>query len=142
MAKAKTHPAGAPKVTIKAKVSVPDFQFSENESAYYVRFEGTMVRAAERDASVPTNVARGAQAPMAPPWKARVIDLETGELVSALIPTMLRNVLEEAYPGDGYVGREFQVVMHAPKGKARYRTCDVDEIDFETGGETEVGSAE
>lgn len=138
MAKSKTIKSGRPNITVKAKVSVPDFQFSENESEYYVRFEGPIVRGADRDPSVASNVPRGGQAPMAPPWKARVTDLEADELVSALIPTMVRTQLDEAYPGEGYIGREFRVVMHAPRGKARYRTCDIDEIDFETGGETEV----
>lgn len=123
-------------------VSVPDFQF-ENEDTEYVKIMTAFVQAKAREEDHPEAASRGRvdNRPRTPPIKARLVVLETGELVSAIIPAMLRNQLEEAYPGEAYVGRCFEVTMHAQAKGKQYRTCDVYEIDPETGGETEVGAS-
>ena len=135
-----TTPTGL-KFTVKEQVSVPDFQFEDNESEYFIRPIGPIFRAAERE-DAPRPASSG-PAPMGAPWKCRIIDLEDMQTKSALIPAMVRNHLSEAYPGDGYMNRDFKVVMHAANArlKKKYRTCDIAEIDLETGGESEVPEA-
>lgn len=132
--------AGAGKFKRLEAVSVPDFQF-ENDETEYVKFmtEFVQAKARENDQQPGQRGGRVEAAPRTPPTKGRLVVLETGELVSAIIPAMLRNQLEEAYPDATYVGRCFEVTMYAPARGKQYKTCDVFEIDPETGGETEVG---
>lgn len=121
------------KYSIKSKVSLPDFTFAENEREYIFQPEAAIIRP---DPTIDTDDTR--RDGMGQPHKMRMVNLETGELVSALVPSLLAKQLIEAYPADRYVGRCFVVVMHAPKRPKRYRTCEVSEIDLETTGESEV----
>lgn len=124
-------------------VSVPDFQF-ENEETEYVKIMTEFVQAKAREDDHPDGARAGRvdNRPRTPPTKARLTVLETGELVSAIIPAMVRNQIEEAYPGGSYVGRSFEITVHAPARGKQYKTADIFEIDPETGGETEVATAE
>jgi len=63
---------------------------------------------------------------------ADVINLETGETVQIICPTVLRQTLNEHYPNDSYVGKCFELVKHLVKaadtGALKYNTFNVAEI--------------
>ncbi len=56
------------------------------------------------------------------------VNLMTGESCCVVVDTVLKNVLREAYPADGYVDRSFQITKFAPVAGKRYATFDVKEI--------------
>ncbi len=133
-------PAAPIKFTKVQSVSLPDFTLAENERPYYVKITGPFVTGQPIE-NKQTGLMESA------PTKCRAIDLEhpeagdpdTGE-VSMLVPSLVRNQIDLAYPGSGYIGRAFEIIMHAEdrKNKKRYRTATIAEIDVETGGESEV----
>lgn len=128
------------KYTKVQSVSLPDWAMIDNERPYYFRVTGPLVQGKPVE-NKQTGIMESA------PTKCRAVNLEdlsmgdpdTGE-VSLLVPAMVRNSLEVMYPGERYVGRCFQVIMHAEDRakKKRYRTATITEIEPETGGETEV----
>lgn len=137
-----TAPTDGGRFVRKETVSVPDFQFEEDE-ATYVKVMTAFVQAKPREQDAHDGrTGRIESTPMSPPIKARLVLLDTGELVSAIIPAMVRNQLEEAYPGEAYVGRCFEIVVHPARKPKKYKTADIFEIDPESGGETEVSAAE
>jgi hypothetical protein len=60
----------------------------------------------------------------------RAIDLTTGEQCEVISGTVLMGTLNEAYPDDAYVGKQFMFTQHAVEGK-RYKTYSVTEIEVE-----------
>lgn len=124
------------KYTVISEVTLPDFQFDEFDYEYLIRFDGPIIQAPARDDG---RTPRPGDKAKTPPFKARIIDLETGELYSAIIFSMLRNRVLENYPDESYVGRDFVVIKHAKEKGKDYFGCTVNEIDLETGGESELG---
>lgn len=57
------------------------------------------------------------------------IDLPTGEEVQIVVPAVLKGNLLTHYPDNGYVGKGFEIVRHAPANGKRYSTFDVWEIE-------------
>lgn len=66
---------------------------------------------------------------MKPATVCQVFDLTTGEARTLVANTVLVSTLQEAYPGDKYVGLSFRIVKHAKEKGKRYHTFSVDEID-------------
>lgn len=55
-------------------------------------------------------------------------DLQTGEEVQIVVPTVLESNLKTHYPDDSYSGRSFEIVKHAPGNGKDYSTFDVWEV--------------
>lgn len=59
----------------------------------------------------------------------RIVDLETGEEVDMIVPTLLVSELNDNYPNDGYVDKKFEVAVSAdPKEGKRYKTVQLWEL--------------
>jgi hypothetical protein len=56
------------------------------------------------------------------------VNLRTGESCCVAVDTVLKNVLREAYPDNGYAGRSFQIEKFAPVAGKSYATFDVKEV--------------
>lgn len=59
-----------------------------------------------------------------------IIDLDTGEAAEMIVNTVLKEILEEVFPADDYVGRGFQLTKHAKKTGKEYHTFSVTELDL------------
>lgn len=73
-----------------------------------------------------------------------VTDMETGEEGQIIVGTTLKSELEEAYPGESYIGRVFEIVKHNLRegvGGSRYRTYSVTEVSIEEGDIEEAREA-
>lgn len=62
-----------------------------------------------------------------------VINLETGEVQEIIVGSVLKDLLDDEYPKNAYVGRGFQIAVKEQKdakagGGRRYNTYDVAEI--------------
>ena len=67
---------------------------------------------------------------MAPPRLLDVLNLETGEEMTIIANKVLETELQETYPGDGYVGKSFEIVKHKSDAGKRYATFGIAEIQL------------
>lgn len=58
-----------------------------------------------------------------------VTDLDTGEVTQIICGAVLKGILNEQYPNDGYVEKSFEIVKHAKAPGKRYNTYSVFEIE-------------
>jgi hypothetical protein len=68
---------------------------------------------------------------MEPAELFNAIDLETGEEVQVIVGAVLKGILNDEYPNNGYVGKSFAIIQHNAQGK-KYKTYSVLEIDVKT----------
>lgn len=127
------------RVKIKSLVTRPQLKL-EDGKAVYVQFDGKMYKA---DPITPTRTRREpaeGDAPtsgrkMAPPMLAHVLDLtHKRRPCTMIINAILESELNKAYPNDGYVGKQFQIVKRPLQGKS-YAAVDVAEIEVEDDSE-------
>lgn len=69
-----------------------------------------------------------------PPTLLPVINLETGEVQNIITGTVLKDLLNDEYPRNGYVGKSFWIAVKEQKeakagGGRRYNNYDVKEIE-------------
>lgn len=86
------------------------------KTAYYLRFDGAMALGKIVDDK------------KEPPMLADVTNMETGEEGMMILGAVLRDNLNEAYPGDAYVGKIFEIVKTAPEGARKYALWSVAEV--------------
>lgn len=72
--------------------------------------------------------------PREPPTLIPVVNLATGEVQSIIAGSVLRDLLNDEYPSDKYVGRGFMIEVREQKaaqggGGRRYNTYNVAEIE-------------
>lgn len=65
-----------------------------------------------------------------------VVNLETGEEMQIIVPTVLKGILSEEYPDDGYVGKSFEIILHkhmdkTDPSKLKYNKFTVAEVEAE-----------
>lgn len=98
----------------------------ENEVEYYLKFDGPMFLGKAIDDKKEAATL------------ANVTNLESGEQVQIICATVLRGILDEAYPGEEYVGKCFEIVKHRDLEKKynTYSVCEVAEPEPEVGDET------
>lgn len=89
----------------------------ENKTAYYLRFDGAMHQGKTVDDK------------KEPPIMAEVTNMETGEQGQIIMGQVLRENLNEVYPGDGYVGKIFEIVKTAPEGARKYSLWNIAEVE-------------
>lgn len=73
----------------------------------------------------------------APAMLVNVVDLETGEAGQIVMNKVLMSTLQEEYPEDTYVGRQFQIVKLAKKEGKDYHPFSVTEIEIDKPAKTE-----
>lgn len=114
-------------------VTLPLLKLVENH-AVYVRMDSAMFEGKQIDDK------------KEPATLINVTNLETGEECQIIAPTVLKGILTDDYPNDGYVGKSFSLVMHkvmdkADPNKLKYNKFDVAEIEV-VGEETAPAAAE
>lgn len=125
--------------TVARAVTMRNMKFPK-EACIYVKFVSTMYQAAKRKGGKPA----GDGKVMDPPTLAQVIDLAagTGEVVTLVIPAVLRGELGEKYPGDGvqddngdwttppdgFVNRAFAIQSFPRTDTQAYRTFAIAEL--------------
>jgi hypothetical protein len=67
---------------------------------------------------------------MEPAKVVNCTNLETGEDVQMIIPSVLNAILTEEYPDDTYVGKGFQIIKRAKTAGKRYHTFNVAELEL------------
>lgn len=131
MAKAKkTRSSAAPKVTPPAggkynrtrAVTLPTFKLAE-ETPVYVKVTGAM-----HQSNATQRPGKDGKA-MEPATILPVVNVETGEVTQIICGSVLKGILTETYPDDGYVGKSFEITKHAKAQGKRYNTYSVFEID-------------
>ncbi len=107
---------------------------------YYIKFTGAMTLGKEIPEKATVDSKTGEVVPAAkrePAHIAFIVNLETGEPMMMVCPTVLRKELEEAYAGEGYVGKCFGFVQTKVEGK-KYNLVEIWEVaepdDGEVGG--------
>lgn len=70
----------------------------------------------------------------APPLLAEVTNLETGEVLEMIVPTVLASTFTEGYDGTNYVGKCFRVekLTNPDENGKRYSKFSLIEIELET----------
>jgi hypothetical protein len=133
--------AHPPAVKIKKRITNTLLKMEEGKP-YLLRFEGAIFRAQAEKMRKPRATPEGGEpAPVKqPPMLAHVLDLTDGfpgTPCQIIVPVVLESELRAAYPDDLYVNRTFQVTRHKSPSK-NYNLFDINEVELETGGETEV----
>lgn len=121
MAKAKTKVAGGKYNRLRA-VTLPTLRLVE-ETAVHVTVTGAMhvstaQQRPDRDGKVKE-----------PATVMGVTDLDSGEVTQVIVGAVLKGILNETYPKDGYVGKSFEITKHAKATGKRYNTYSVFEIE-------------
>jgi hypothetical protein len=65
---------------------------------------------------------------------ADAVNLETGESCCVVVDTVLKNVLRDNYPNDGYVELTFRIMKYAPVAGKGYATFNVEEVQVQSDG--------
>ena len=121
MAKGSSDASDTPKFRRTKQVTVPTLKL-ESEKPAFVRFETQMTT------SNTSRVDREGK-PEKPATVARVFNLDTEEYNQIVCPEVLKSNLNTHYPNESYVGKHFEIVMHAQAAGKRYRTVDIFEIE-------------
>lgn len=116
--------------TKKRAITLPLFKLSANQE-YYFKVLAPIYTGKE---------IAGSQ--MAAPKLANVLDLETGELGQIIVGAVLFSSLTEAYEGEDYVGRCFEIVKIPADGNRRYALWNISEVEEpENARDVEVSEA-
>lgn len=107
---------------VKRNITLPLLKLEKNNE-YYVKFDGPMFLGKEINPGKESSDVRKQAATL-----ANVVNLETGELCQIICPLVLQHELNDAYPGEGYVGLCFAISLTRPEGKA-YNLVQVTEIE-------------
>lgn len=67
-----------------------------------------------------------------PATLANVIDLETGEPAQIIVSAVVKSVLNEEYPNNGYVHKAFSITKQAKQPGKQYNPFSVAEIEVPT----------
>lgn len=94
----------------------------------YLRFQGPMFTGK-------VTAATGSEEAMKPATLAIVVDLATGEEAQVVLGKVLQSLLNENYPDNAYVGRNFEIIQRQPLkadgSPKRYKTYDLAEVEVE-----------
>jgi len=92
---------------------------------YYIRVETAPEKAVE---DVTARRATKSDTVQEPPFLMNVINLETGEEQTIVVPVVLQDTLAQHYPENTFVGRCFEIIKLKVEGK-RYSNFSITEIE-------------
>ena len=96
----------------------------EVERTVYVKVTGPMELG-----KVNTNKKDEDGKPQKPATIMPIVNVETGEAALIIVGTALGGQLNDTYPGNGYVGKAFEITKHAKPAGKRYHTYSLYEIE-------------
>ena len=113
------------KYDVIKQVNLPVLK-KEDEVPLFIRFEEAMYigKTIKSRGEVKGEKAKGIRSAAT---LAQVTNMETGEICLIVINQLLKENLNDTYPGNGYVHKVFRVVQHSKEGK-NYKTYSIAEI--------------
>lgn len=115
---------------VKKHVTVPVLKIPDNGAPIYVRVNEAIHTAKDNTGRMPATPKEG-EVKRKPPQLMQVTNLETGEIAQIVAGTVLESELKENYPGDGYVGKCFEIKKFKASGTKAYALYQVAEIEVE-----------
>lgn len=109
------------KYKVLRNVTMPSVKL-EMETPYYLKATGAYFTGRAQKAGKNGEV-------MEPATVLPVVNIETGEVGQLILGSVLKGLLDEAYPAEGYVGKAFRIVKHEKRPGKRYFTYSLDEIE-------------
>lgn len=113
------------KLRIKKNVTLPTLSLKENQVAFVKFNEAIFV--GKKVEPKPGSTEKQKE----PPHLVNVTDLETGELKTLILNTVLKSTIDEAYPGGTYVGKSFRVEKMPKKAGKDYHGFMIQEIELD-----------
>lgn len=113
-----TQTPDAPQFEVVRKVTLPVLK-KEDGKEIYVQFTSPIYRGKELKGKNSDK--------MEPADLAQIIDLTTGEEMTLICNAVLKGTLEEEYPNEEYVGKQFAILQSKVPGK-RYKNYTIKEI--------------
>lgn len=110
------------KFTKVKSVTVPVLKLMPDRPVY-VRIESAM------QVSKQVQAKKVGAAPMEPATIAHCVNLENDSECILIVGRMLKSVIDESYPDNGYVGKSFELVNHGMRGDKRYNSYSVNEVE-------------
>lgn len=105
----------------KKLLTVPVLKFKEGETRY-VKITAAM------HVGKPQKAKEGEKA-KEPAILANCVNLEDGAVCQIIVSAMVKSVLTEEYPGDGYVGKCFAITKQGRNPGKQYNQFDIEEIE-------------
>ena len=109
----------------------------EQDKTRYVKLEGAMF--VGKDIK-PRNQADD-EKKKEPATLVNAVNLEDGSLVLIVVNAVLKSVLSEEYPGDGYVGKCFAITKQGRQPGKQYNPFHIEEIEDPSGAATSAESS-
>lgn len=125
-----------PKFKVTRNVTLPTLSLKEGQIVF-VRFEepiyvGKKVEPKAGDTSKQKE----------PPHLVNVVDLETGELKTLILNTVLKSTIDEAYPNGAYVRKSFRVEKLPKKAGKEYHGFVIQEVEAQAEADAGTPGAE
>src|SRR5487761_605690 len=105
----------------KKLLTVPVLKFKEGESRY-VKITDAM------HIGKPQKAKEGEKA-KEPATLANCVNLEDGAICQIIVSAVVKSVLVEEYPNDGYVGKCFSITKQGRNPGKQYNQFDIEEIE-------------
>lgn len=114
-----------PKFKVLKNVTLPTLSLKENEVAF-VRFEEPIF-VGKKVEPKPGSTEKQKE----PPHLVNVTDLETGELKTLILNTVLKSTIDEQYPQGAYVRKCFRIAKLPKKAGKDYHGFQIQEVSVE-----------
>jgi hypothetical protein len=114
-----------PKFKVLKNVTLPTLSLKENEVAF-VRFEEAIFVGKKVEPK-----AGDKEKAKEPPHLVNVTDLETGELKTLILNTVLKSTIDEQYPERSYIKKAFRIAKLPKKAGKDYHGFQIQEIAVE-----------
>ena len=105
----------------KRLLTVPVLKFKEGESRYVKITEAMHI-------GKPQKAKEGEKA-KEPATLANCVNLEDGAVCQIIVSAVVKSVLVEEYPNDGYVGKCFSITKQGRNPGKQYNQFDIEEIE-------------
>jgi len=103
-------------------VTVPVLKVPDDGTPVYFKSNGAIYKAKPLTAKESTEPAKQ------PPELMEVTELQSGEIKTIIINTVLGTELRDKYPNDGYVNKQFRIRKYKMQGGKAYATFEITEI--------------
>ncbi len=113
---------------VKKLLTVPVLKLPEGQ-ARHIKITGVMHEGKPQKA-------KGDEPAKAPATLVNCVNLEDGAECQIIVSAVVKSVLTEEYPGDGYVGKCFKITKQGRSAGKSYNSYDIKEIEDPTGAAT------
>lgn len=108
--------------TVKRQVTMPTLSMKETGASRILQFNEAMHVSTYKDPDP-------SKAKEKPATVAAVTDMESGEVLQFLVPSVVQSQLEREYPEQAYVTKVFQITCQGKRPSKRYRDFTIIEVE-------------